>query len=298
MSNSDDPPNSWRTSDLFVPHPTIPNAWKFVGRMDDRITLFNGEKVLPLSIEGRIRNHPLVREAVVFGIDREVPGLLLFRALGTSHLEDQEFLDQTWRVIEDANDHAEAFSHISREMVAIIPEHVECPLTDKDSIKRGLVYKEFASIIDATYEAAGSSKSSQCYQLTIPELEDWIVHALRDEGYHIEDVTTDFFSVGVDSLQANHLRSRILKEIDLGGHESECTSMIVFDCGNAERLARSLYAIRSGDDVEDEPGKAISAMRSLIDKYSSFHLPKRKHVVVSLCDRELHSSQIYHMALQ
>jgi len=67
ISNSDDPPNSYHTSDLFAPHPMIPDAWKFVGRLDDRITLLNGEKVLPLPIEGRIRRHPLVKEAVIFG---------------------------------------------------------------------------------------------------------------------------------------------------------------------------------------------------------------------------------------
>lgn len=67
MTNSDDPPNSYHTSDLFIPHPTIPDAWKFVGRMDDRVTLLNGEKVLPLPIEGRIRGHEFVKEAVVFG---------------------------------------------------------------------------------------------------------------------------------------------------------------------------------------------------------------------------------------
>lgn len=285
MSNSDDPPKSWRTNDLFVPHPAIPNAWKFVGRKDDRITLLNGEKVLPLSIEGRIRNHPLVREAVMFGIDREVPGLLLFRAPGTSHLDDQEFLDQTWPVIQSANSHAEAFSQISREMVAIIPADVECPLTDKDSIKRGFIYQKFAPIIDATYEAAASPNKAQCHRLTIPELEGWILCALRDQGYNIEDATTDFFSVGVDSLQANHLRSLILKEIDLGGHESECTSTIVFDCGNAERLARRLYTIRNEGDIDDEQGRAISDMKTLIDKYSTFDLPDRKQVVVSLCDQ-------------
>ena len=296
MSNSDDPPESWRTNDLFVPHPTIPNAWKFIGRMDDRITLLNGEKVLPLSIEGRIRNHSLVREAVVFGLDREVPGLLLFRALGTSHLEAQEFLDQIWPVIQDANRHAEGFSQISREMVVIIPENVECPMTDKTSIKRGLIYTEFASIIDATYAAAGSPNKSQSRQLTIPELEDWILCALRDKGYDIENTTTDFFSIGIDSLQAIHLRGMILKEIDLGGHESNCTSMIVFDCGSPERLARKLYNIRTGNDAEDEQGRATSTMRTLIGKYCCFSLPDKcidlslstswngKHVVVSFCD--------------
>ena len=39
VSNSDDPPNSFRTSDLFEPHPTLQNRWKFIGRIDDRVTL-------------------------------------------------------------------------------------------------------------------------------------------------------------------------------------------------------------------------------------------------------------------
>jgi hypothetical protein len=67
VSDSNDPPNSYHTSDLFVPHKTIPDAWKFFGRLDDRLTLLNGEKVLPLTIEGRIRQHALVKEAVIFG---------------------------------------------------------------------------------------------------------------------------------------------------------------------------------------------------------------------------------------
>lgn len=270
MSNSNDPPKSWRTNDLFVPHPSIPNAWKFVSRMDDRITLLNGEKVLPLTMEGRIRDHPLVREAVIFGIDREIPGLLLFKALGTADLGDQEYLDQVWPTIEDANGHAEAFSQITREMVIIIPEEIECPLTDKSSIKRGLVYKEFASIIDAHYLAAGRVNKVQSLKLTIPELEDWILRTVRSQGCEIKDATTDFFLAGMDSLKAIHLRGLILRNIDLGGYESECTSMVVFDCGNSERLAKRLYLIRTGERMGDERDWAIGAMKTLVDKYADF----------------------------
>lgn len=300
MSNSNDPPNSWRTNDLFEPHPTISNAWKFVGRMDDRVTLLNGEKVLPLPIEGRIRNHPLVREAVVFGIDQEVPGLLLFRALGSGPLTDQQYLDQVWPVIENANNHAEAFSQISKEMVAIISEDVECPLTDKSSIKRGLVYKEFASVIDATYAAAASANKIQSLQLTIPALEDWILDTVRSQGVNIGDVTTDFFVAGMDSLQAIHLRGLILKNLDLGGRDSECRSMIVYDCGNVERLARRLYEIRTGAAFEDE---TTSIMKSLFEKYSHFPTLKKNidsslsksfkngQVIVSCCSSNIGSSK-------
>ena len=300
-SNSNDPPNSWRTSDIFVPHPTLSNAWKFVGRLDDRITLINGEKVLPVSIEARIKQNPLVREAVVFGIGREVPGLLLFRELDTSHLKDEEFLNQAWPSIEYANSHAESFSQINKEMVAVLPMDVECPLTDKNSIKRGLIYKQFADLIDTVYAAAESSSKVQSLQLPVPELENWILGIIRARGYELEDANTDFFTAGMDSLQAIHLRGVILKNLDLGGRESECTSMIVFDCGNTQRLARRLHAIRTGENSENERGMDIRTVNRFIDKYGDFAKYEKhvngtlrtslnnNHVVVSRCNRSLPS---------
>jgi len=74
-SNSDDPPLSFHSKDLFIPHAIIPYAWKHVGRLDDRLTLTNGEKVLPLPIEGRVNEDPLIKEAVVFGAGKSPFGL-------------------------------------------------------------------------------------------------------------------------------------------------------------------------------------------------------------------------------
>jgi long-subunit acyl-CoA synthetase (AMP-forming) len=138
ISNSNEPPNSFHTSDLFVPHPTIENAWKFIGRADDRVTLLNGEKVLPLPIEGRIVQDPLVKEAVVFGVDRPVPGILLFRAdtKKANEMSDDEYLIRVWPSVEDANKKAEAFSQIGRSMVVIIGHDTKFPETDKSTIKR------------------------------------------------------------------------------------------------------------------------------------------------------------------
>ncbi|KAK9421780.1 putative NRPS-like enzyme [Seiridium unicorne] len=267
-SNSDDPPQSWHTNDLFTPHHIIPNAWKFIGRMDDRITLLNGEKVLPLSIEGCIRQHHLVREVVVFGIDREVPGLLLFRAPGTSHLTDDDFLEQVWPAIEDANRHSEGFAQISRECIAIIAEDVNCPTTDKSSIKRGQIYRDFAEVINEVYQSLENPVvGSLC--LSVPELESWIAQAMGEMGHEIQDLDADFFSAGVDSLKAIQLRAKILKNIDLGDNVSQLTTTIVYDCGSPARLASRLYAIRKG--VEEEEGKEeICLTKALIEENSAF----------------------------
>jgi len=140
ISNSNDPPNSFYTSNLFIAHPTIPHAWKFIGRADDRVTL-NGEKILPLPIEGRIVQDPLIKEAVVFGADRPLPGLLLFRAdtEEATNLSEKEFLDRVWPSIEDVNSKAEAFSQIGRNMIVGVAYDKKFPETDKSTMKRGQV---------------------------------------------------------------------------------------------------------------------------------------------------------------
>jgi acyl-CoA synthetase (AMP-forming)/AMP-acid ligase II len=139
ISNSDSPPNSFHTSDLFIAHPTIPNAWKFLGRSDDRVTLLNGEKVLPLPIEGRIVQHPLVNETVVFGVDRPVPGPLLFKSQRAAGMSDGDVLEHVWPRIVEAIARAEAFSQIGRDMVVVLGDGVLIPSTDKSTFKRAQV---------------------------------------------------------------------------------------------------------------------------------------------------------------
>ena len=79
VSNSDQPPGSYHTGDLFVPNAEH-TKWKFVARRDDRFTLAGGRHVHPQLIEGFVKQSPHVKEAVVFGAGRPVPGILVFRA--------------------------------------------------------------------------------------------------------------------------------------------------------------------------------------------------------------------------
>jgi hypothetical protein len=48
---SNRPDGSYATKDLFTPHPSIPDAWKYFARLDDTLVLMNGEKVVPLAFE-------------------------------------------------------------------------------------------------------------------------------------------------------------------------------------------------------------------------------------------------------
>ena len=267
IANSDDPaPGSWRSKDVFAPHPSIPDVWKYVTRIDDRITLKNGEKVLPLPIEGRIRQNDLVREAVVVGVDRAIPGVLIFRA--SDYLSTEEFLDAVWPSIEDANSRAESFSQITKDMVIILPSNVEYPKTDKGSIIRAQVNEKFADHIDEMYYRLEGDQEGDL-QLDLTGIESFLKNTYKDVvGITLDSFDTDLYNAGVDSLQAIQMRRVIQSTLDLSG--KRLSSNIIYEHGNFENLAKYLFSLSpGGHDLSGNEDKTL-LMKGLIQKYSSF----------------------------
>ena len=266
-SNSDDPsPGSWHSADVFTPHPTIPDIWKYVTRIDDRVTLLNGEKVLPLPIEGRLREDELIREAVVVGVDKAVPGLLIFRAKEGDHLSEDDYINVIWPSIADVNLRAEAFSHISREMIALFPSGMDYPQTDKRSIIRSRVYRKFDREIEKMYADVEQSHG-RGLRLDTSALEEYLMTICRDKiGITLESIEVDFFAAGVDSLKQIQMRRLIQRDLELNGNQ--LSPNVVYDHGNVRRLARYLYAIRNGEQVRQNDD--LMLMEQMIAEYSSF----------------------------
>ena len=267
-SNSDDPPNSFRTADLFTRHPDPKksNYYKYLSRLDDRLTLVNGEKVLPIPIEGRIREDELVREAVVFGVQKTVPGAIIFKADRAAGMSNEDFLEEVWPSVEAANARAESFSRIPKELVIIKDADVTYPKTDKGTFIRAQVYQQFAKDIEQIYKAFEQGQSGTM-QLDLPELEAFLLQKFRgDLRVPLPDAETDIFSAGVDSLQTTRMWRLIRQNLDLGGNE--LSQNVVFEKGNVKSLARHLHELRTGHvaQAEDEVG----VMREMIEKYSSF----------------------------
>ena len=267
IADSDDSASgSWHSKDVFAPHPSIPNVWKYVTRIDDRITLENGEKVLPLPIEGRIRQDDLVREAVIVGVDRAIPGALIFRA--SDDLSTEEFLHAVWPSIEDANSRAESFSQITKDMVVILPSNVEYPKTDKGSIIRAQVNEKFADYIDEMYNNLEGDQEGDL-RLDLAGIESFLMGTYKDVvGTTLESLGIDLFNAGVDSLKAIQMRRIIQKTLDLNGNH--LSSNIIYEHGNLETLAKYLFALSpEGHDLGGNEDKTL-VMKELIQKYSSY----------------------------
>jgi hypothetical protein len=270
---SNRPDGSYATKDLFIPHPTTPNAWKYYARMDDTIVLLNGEKHVPTSFEQMIRDNVNVAEAVLFGSSKPRVGMLLIPSEATIGMTEEQVLQLVTPVINRANEDTPGYAKLALDMVKVLPIGTPYPRTDKGTVIRAAFYKQFATEIDAIYEAGDNSVGD----LSLSEEELRIF--LRAEMVQLLDLKdptvlgddTDFFSLGVDSLQAIQLRSILSRRIDLGGQKMG--SNIAFDFPTLRTLARKLYCMRTGETSE-----AVSVedqMNALICKYGTFekHLP-------------------------
>lgn len=305
-SNSDDPPGSFRSRDLWAPHPTLPDAWKFVARADDTVTLLTGEKILPLGIEGAVRESPLVRDALVVGNGRLAPGVLVFRSVEGSELSDEKFVEAVWPHVQAGNKLADEFARIARDMVVPVPADVDYPATDKNNIIRGAAYAQFADCIEAMYaekpptQAGDGDKKTPRKVDNVEELRRLIMDLLRDQAdVDVADAQTDFFAAGVDSLRAAQIRRLLLHNVELGGHSLPTNA--VYDAGNVETLAQRLYSM----SLDDAPpngqvvsGKAannsdsdLELMQKLVDKYG--HFERRKPGELPNPDKETVVSTFY-----
>ncbi|KAJ6017246.1 AMP-dependent synthetase/ligase [Penicillium sp. IBT 35674x] len=272
-SNSNEPPGSYHSKDVFTPHPTLPNRWKYASRLDDRLILINGEKVLPLPIEGCIKQHPLIHEAVVFGVGKTAPGLLIFRSQEADEacFSDEEYFDNVWPSIELANSRAERFSHIAKDMVAILPFASTFPRTDKGSMIRAQVYLHYAELIESVYARAEDQEGGM--RLGFDETLSFLTNLCQHElGISLSSAEANFFSEGVDSLKAIHLRRLILQNFDLP--KESLPQNVVYDMGSIALLSEYICAVQSGEDLCMEDND-IEVMSKLIQRYSSFqeHVP-------------------------
>jgi hypothetical protein len=271
------PDHSYATKDLFTPHPTTPNAWKYYARLDDTIVLLNGEKANPTATEQAIRENSNVTEAIMFGNGKPQLGMMIIPSPATKGLSSQEILHRLQPVISAANALVPGYAQLSLEMMQVLPEGTEYPRTDKGTIIRQAFYRIFEKEIDEVYNASEAS-SEGGLSLSELELRSFIrselsrLLSLRDPEALRDD--TDFFSIGVDSLQAIQLRGILSKQLQTNG--KALGQNIVFDFPTIVSLARELYVLRIGGT---DSSKAISAedkMRALIEKYGSFpkHVPK------------------------
>ncbi|PNS20352.1 hypothetical protein CAC42_5802 [Sphaceloma murrayae] len=270
MSNR--PDGAYATKDLFAKHPEKEDCYKWTGRLDDTLVLLNGEKVIPIPIEHTVRQNECVAEVVVFGAGKPQTGMLIVPAIDKP---SPEILEMVMPSVEAANSLVPAYFRVAQEMIRILPFGTEYPRTDKSTVIRAAFYSHFRKEIEDIYEDALTQSAGGGKDMSHSELESFLGTTIRDV-MKLEDTvdlstTTDFFSLGMDSLQALRAHSAIIKSFNTNGHK--VGQNVVFEHPNLTDLTSFLKSVASGDELEVKNPEVV--MAELLQKYSTFtpHAP-------------------------
>lgn len=210
MAKRNRPDGSFATSDLFEAHPTIQGAWKYHSRSDNQITLITGKKFDPSPIEEFIGSKsPLIKEVLIFGNGRQVPGALVFPV---DDPKKTNLEAEVWDVVRSANMKGEDHARISRDMMVIMNGNSPAlERSSKGTIIRIATEQTFSEDIENLYfsNSSGHYISNYTYEDMVSLIRS-IVGEMLSEASDIGD-ESDFYQYGVDSAKAVALKNMIQK---------------------------------------------------------------------------------------
>lgn len=210
----------YETRDLLTPHPTLPGLWRYRARKDDIIVFLNGEKTNPISFEQEVSRHPEVRSAVVVGAQRFEACLLveLHHNGPLSPEEREQIIDRIWENVQTANKDCPAHARVAKENILLVDPSKPLPRAAKGTVQRAaalVLYEEEIEKFYADREAQNLFTSRLALSLTGMTDPDAVSTKLGDL---ISEITrwntslsndTDFFSLGMDSLQVLQLSRQL-----------------------------------------------------------------------------------------
>ncbi|KAF5027067.1 hypothetical protein F66182_836 [Fusarium sp. NRRL 66182] len=262
---------SYATSDLFEPHSTIANAWRYHSRADAQITLANGKKFDPSPVEGSLlASSKLLRDVLIFGGGRDYAGVLLFPA--STNVGAEGVVESVWPHIERMNVESQSHARITKTMLVVVPvEEGEKPLekSSKGTILRRQAEERYADEIDRAYDGKDSySSSSQA--ISDEELPAAVSDCfLQVLGRYVEP-DQDLYRQGVDSIACIQIQ-KLVQNACLP-QSTRLPLNMIYDQGTVNTLVEYLRRARKGDDQQnDDNGDAeIKAMQRLAEQYSDF----------------------------
>jgi len=164
----------WPMGDLFSPHPSRKNVWKYVSRADDIIVMATGTNYLPTFYEqGILGKDPRITSATIYGTGKRHLAVIidLVNPPPPSYFENRDIalkgrstslktttdtaidapdpiVDEIWPVVQAVNDRAMKHSQILKRAV-IIADPKRPPLrTGKDGVQKNLTEKLYREELD------------------------------------------------------------------------------------------------------------------------------------------------------
>ncbi|KAJ7785171.1 putative aminoadipate reductase [Mycena maculata] len=289
----------YSTKDLFERHPTKPDLYRIVGRLDDVLIMANGEKTVPGPMEDIMMSSPFIRSATMFGREHNQVGVLVepspqFKFDPSDEKQLANFRNLIWPSIEEANENSPAFARIYKEMILVTQPRKPVLRAPKGTVSKKAtvaLYNEEIEELYNTIEASGNAANDTepPASWTAEDLEAWLkMHASVIADRDIRG-GQDLFEQGFDSLNATFLRHRIvgalknsndLEESQVQAAVQKIPQNFIYSHPSIEQLARAIVRLAHDDSSGPDDGKAI--VEEMIAKYSQgFDAPIPKSMVSS-----------------
>ncbi|KAF9737834.1 hypothetical protein PMIN02_001133 [Paraphaeosphaeria minitans] len=271
--------DEYRTKDLFVKHPTIPDCWAWKARADDIIVFLNGEKTNPVSMEQSvISSNEDVVQTLAFGMQRFQAGLLVEPSprLGDLNEADQaEFVDKIWPSIDRANQSAPAHARVEKAMVILTRPDKLMSRSGKGTIQRQRTLAMYAAEIDDVYVKADTVltgiEHASLDTKDAAQVAEWLKRVLSQiEPALLEDEGKTFFDKGMDSLMG----VRLVRALRHGLGQPEVELSVVYNNPSLELLTQYIVnGKEAGDATDGAPNGTtkftheVSEINSLLEEY-------------------------------
>ncbi|KAF2199797.1 acetyl-CoA synthetase-like protein, partial [Delitschia confertaspora ATCC 74209] len=207
--------------DLLERNPAAPGSEmevRILGRKDDVIVLTTGEKVLPQIFEETLNGKEPIKAAVVYGAHRESVGILIEPKEKVDSSSDQTIVDTVWSWIDEINKQVDRHARVpSSQAIIIVSAGKVIPRSDKGSVMRNEVERIFKDEIEAAYQRLDNSvcEFTDNIDPNNPEIGlRSLVQSILSERMDMTRSSilsndTDFFELGMDSLEATRLARRL-----------------------------------------------------------------------------------------
>lgn len=265
----------YRTRDLFEPHPTVPDAWRWRARADDIIVFLNGEKTNPISMEQHVlARNPELSDVLVIGSQRFQAALLIEPVVKPLSTADQAALiERIWPSVEEANQDAPAHARVEKALILIASDR---PLirAGKGTIQRSASIAQYAVEIDKLYADIDVALEDETDEAPNGVIDGDIAPLIRNAvstitGWQGIDDSTSFFDRGMDSLQALQLTRALRRALRRPG----IGLSTVYQNPTIPQLTLALLDQSSTPNDHDLMGSLLATYRELVQQIPVPKLP-------------------------
>ena len=271
----------WHTRDLFRPHPTKPNLWRFHGRTDDIIVLSNGEKFNPSPSEAIITGHPLLSGAIIVGLARFQPALLVEVRDGID-VPTETIIEDIWPTVQQANAQAPGHARVTRSMIAVATAK-RFERAGKGTIIRKLTAEKFEPEIEALYSDRSLGGQGPGPVLTasndLGAIHDYVRASIR-LSFPVPELNEDedLYVLGLDSLKTVEIVG-ILKAGIEASNLSWLSTQAMYANPTVQKLSKYIHKSlnphgMSGEENNGLEETRINQMASLVQRYTK-DLPQK-----------------------